>query len=417
MKETQKVAILGSTGSIGVSAMEVLLRPGFEHAYEFEVRLLATHRKAMEALKQAMQLGSPAVYIHDAQVRRSMLEFPGNNAGVKALAHEEDFLSFLAVEPLDRVLVAMTDFRLCVLALEALLRRTDRSIKILLASKEPAVILGNYFKEMAARHGHVLLPVDSEPSAIFQCLNGRLDDVVHISRVYLTATGGPFYREPVNLKAVTPKMALAHPVWQMGQKITIDSATLINKALELMEISELFSLPVDDIEILIHPECLVHSMIQMDNGSILAQMGSADMRLPIHYAFNWPKGFHLKNAVAKIDFAQYRQIRFDAPDFIRFPCLKTALQAAALSEARERVAGRASLMAADEVLVAEFLAGRIGLDRFDGVLRAVLMEIKNWFSAGELPSNPRANLVELGLEIYAQAARKTLEHIAEGVTA
>ncbi|MBI4346387.1 MAG: 1-deoxy-D-xylulose-5-phosphate reductoisomerase, partial [Elusimicrobia bacterium] len=272
---------------------------------------------------------------------------------------------------------------------------------VALANKEPMVMAGEQFMIEADRWGGKILPVDSEPSAMFQCLESRKVKGglraygAQVRRVILTASGGAFYRHKGSLDRVTAEQALDHPTWKMGKKITVDCATLMNKGFETIEIKNLFGLSLKQIEIVIHPQSIVHSAVEFNDGSILAQMGVPDMKLPIQYAMTWPE--RTKPVVEPLDFVKAGQLTFAEPDFKRFPCLALALEAA-----RDGSGMPAVLNAADEIAVEAFLAGRI---KFTDIARVIEGVMKRYKPGARLPSFAEV------LEIDEWARRKAQEFL------
>ncbi|MBI4668481.1 MAG: hypothetical protein HY747_04740 [Elusimicrobia bacterium] len=441
----KKVVILGSTGSIGQSAEAVLLSAPKGH---FCVSLVAASSSVDKLVAQARKLGSSAVYLDDAAkvrglcngVRSSFVTCPGHVTNedltpLRILDGRGELLGFLAGEPFDICVVALTDFELSCLAMEAMLGRKDRPLNVLVASKEPMVVLGDHFRAIALQNGHHLIPLDSEPSAIFQCLGGSID-AANVKKIYLTASGGPFYRPGVNLKDVTSAMALAHPKWKMGRKITIDSATLVNKALELMEIGNLFDFPVEKIEVAVHPECIVHSMVEMNNGSILAQLGPADMRLPIGYGLLWPDGFKFDGFTRPLGLNDFSRMTFEKPRPGRFPCFDTAMEVAGIGghgvrssfvipasagggsafggkagiQINEdltlwpRLLARSAFLAADEAAVEMFLAGRLKFSEMPALLKNSVNAAQSQFA--KINRQAPAKGAEFCLQVYKWTKNK-----------
>jgi len=245
--------------------------------------------------------------------------------------------------------------------------------KVLLANKEALVMAGGLFTKAVADHGAVLLPIDSEHNAIFQCLpNHRADCLTKglqasgVRKILLTASGGPFRNTPLaDLKAVTPEQACAHPNWSMGQKISVDSATMLNKGLELIEACWLFNAKPDQVQVVIHPQSVIHSMVEYVDGSVLAQLGNPDMRTPIAHALAWPE--RIVSGVSSLDIIATARLDFSAPDYERFPCLRLAHQAATRAATAPTI-----LNAANEVAVAAFLQRRIRYDQISQVIASVL---------------------------------------------
>ncbi|MEW6251062.1 MAG: 1-deoxy-D-xylulose-5-phosphate reductoisomerase [Planctomycetota bacterium] len=354
-RPTQRdVIILGSTGSIGRSALEVAA------ALPDEVRVvgLAAHREWRLLAEQARQCGAGAVAIADetlcADVRRSVprgTRVYGGPAGLVELVRETRA---------DFVLAAIVGAA----GLPATLAAVERGVDVGLANKESLVVAGALLMPLAAERGGAVIPVDSEHSAVFQCLQGgRRADV---SRIYLTASGGPFRDwPPERIASAELSEALNHPTWSMGPKITIDSATMMNKALEIIEAHWLFDLPPEQISVLIHPESIVHSMVAYRDGSVLAQLGTPDMRTPIQYALTYPR--RVPGIAEPLDWRQARTLRFEPPDFARFPALRLGYAAA-----RAGGTSGAVLNAANEAAVALYRAGVIPFGQIAALTEAVL---------------------------------------------
>jgi len=335
-----RITILGSTGSIGRQALDVVrLYPG-----EFEVVGLAAHSNVELLEAQASEFHPHIVGLADKDAGNDLKSrLPDVNvvAGIEGL--EE-----VAGRPADTVLCGMVGAA----GLRPILAAIDAKNTIALANKEPLVIAGRIIMGRAHDRGVDVLPVDSEHNAIFQCLHGHnLDDV---QCIHLTASGGPFYRLPSDqLANVTPEQAAKHPNWDMGVKISCDSATLMNKGLEVIEAMWLFGLPLDKIEVIIHPQSIIHSLVEFTDGSILAHLGLTDMKFPIQFALTWPK--RVAKPMGRLDLTQMRELTFHAPDFSEFPCLRYALDAA-----REGGTAPAILNAANETAVAAFCDHRLG---------------------------------------------------------
>lgn len=395
MLRSDPIVILGSTGSVGKSAVDIVSKD----KESFQVVLLAAQKNSKALLAQARTLGCPKVYLEDPQAQKEA-------SGVSVLTKEE-LLRFLAEGTFDTVVFAITDFELSTLALKTVLERSDCSLKVAVASKETVVVFGKYFRQLANINKHTLLPLDSEPSAIFQCL-GSLETKGQVAKIYLTATGGPFYRKSLDPKRITPEAALKHPIWAMGPKITIDSATLMNKAFELMEISNLFEIEPKNIEILIHPQCVIHSMVAMKNSSILAQLGPADMRLPIQFALYWPEGFRRNGAVGALSYEKLKSLTFEKPDTERFPCLKIALRVALIKDESKAMKTRAALVASDEEAVKSFLKGELSYDKIPRALEKIVELFDE-----EDRRNKQDGFIAQGLAVYQWARGKARKIIAE----
>ena len=340
----KRIAILGSTGSIGCSSLRVIEA----HPEAYQVTALAAG-KNVDLLAEQIRKFSPLVVavLGDEEAESLKKRLDGGHK-TKIVSGRDGFNHLATLEEVDTVISAITGAAGLVPTIAAI----QAGKNIALANKETMVMAGPLVIEEARRRGVTLLPVDSEHSAIFQCLQGhRRDDV---RRVILTASGGPFrdfsYEE---MGRVSPEQALKHPNWNMGPKITVDSATLMNKGLELIEARWLFGLDIHQIHILIHPQSVIHSMVEYKDGSILAQMGIPDMITPISYALSYPR--HVDTMLPALDLERVGTLRFMKPDTGKFRCLELALQAAEIGESMPAV-----LNGANEVAVELFLRGRIG---------------------------------------------------------
>ncbi|HZN02315.1 MAG TPA: 1-deoxy-D-xylulose-5-phosphate reductoisomerase [Candidatus Polarisedimenticolia bacterium] len=347
----RRIAILGSTGSIGVQALDLAA-----HLEErFEIVALAAGSNADLLARQVLRHRPRLAAVADPS-GRAALEAAGRETGCALAFGEEGLLAVAGHPDADVVLAAIVG--------AAGLRPTWHALKsgriVALANKESLVMAGALMRETAAAHGAAIVPVDSEHSAVHQCLRG--ERVEEVERILLTASGGPFRTRPLqSLAAATPEEALRHPVWDMGRKISVDSATLMNKGLEVIEAHWLFGLPLDRIEVVIHPQGIVHSMVEMADGSVLAQMGTADMRGPIQYALGAPE--RLRGPVPRLDLRSSPPLEFLPVEPARYPCL-------ALACAAFRAGGSApvALNAANEIAVEAFLGGRLP---FPGIARLV----------------------------------------------
>ncbi len=338
----RSVTILGSTGSVGCNTLDLIAR----QPEAFAVEALTANGSAVRLAEQARRVGAKLAVVADEtryQDLKEALAGSGIEAAAGALA-----LTEAAARPADWVMAAIVGAA----GLAPTLAAVRRGAIVALANKETLVCAGSLMMAEVTHHGATLLPVDSEHNAIFQVLDfERLDTV---DRIILTASGGPFRTlSRAAMAEVTPAQAIAHPNWDMGAKISVDSATMMNKGLELIEAHHLFGLPEARIEILVHPQSVVHSMVAYSDGSVLAQMGQPDMRTPIAYTLAWPE--RMATPVARLDLAEIGQLTFEAPDSERFPALRLARQAL-------QTGGSAptALNAANEVAVAGFLDGRLG---------------------------------------------------------
>ena len=344
----RQIAILGSTGSIGQSALSVVAA----HADRLRVVAMAAGENIARFVEQVGRFAPETIAMSTPRAladARAELHRRGGVDPARALSGPEGLIAVATHPDADVVLFASSGTA----ALDAVLAAIEAGKTIALANKEILVMAGAIVMEAARRNGVAVLPVDSEHNAIHQCLHGRSS--ADVRRLILTASGGPFRDTPLHeIATVTPEEALRHPTWTMGPKITIDSATLMNKGLEVIEARWLFDVAPERIEVLVHPQSIVHSMVELIDGSIIAQLGVTDMRLPIQYAFSYPARW--STPLPLLDLAQAGRLDFAAPDVTRFPCLGLAFRA---------LAGNAGLPivlnAANEIAVSAFLDRRIGL--------------------------------------------------------
>ena len=344
------ITLLGATGSIGSSTVDLLKRqPG-----RYRVVALTAHRNAMALAKLARELGASFAAIADPTGYRELKECL-SGSGVEAAAGEDSLLE-AAGRPAEWVMGAISGSS----GLKATLTAVERGAMVALANKECLVCAGALFMRRVVSSGATLLPVDSEHNAIFQALHaGRGEDV---RRIVLTASGGPFRTwSSAQIRAATPDQALNHPNWSMGPKVTIDSATLMNKGLELIEAHHLFSLRSEEIDVLVHPQSIVHGMVEFRDGSLIAQLGPTDMRVPISHCLAWPE--RLDEPAPRLEWSRMASLTFEEPDLERFPALALARQAMKTGGAAPTI-----LNAANEVAVAEFLGLRLG---FAGIVTLV----------------------------------------------
>lgn len=334
----KQLAILGSTGSIGTQTLDVVA----EYPDLFEVYTLTANNNVELLIEQAKRFNPDSVVIaneaHYPRLKEALKEYP-----IKVYAGDEAIAQIVEAAPIDIVVTAMVGY--------AGLRPTIRAIEahktIALANKETLVVAGDLIKQLALEYHAPIIPVDSEHSAIFQCLVGEWDNP--IDKIILTASGGPFRELTAEqMKHVTKNDALKHPKWNMGHKITIDSATLMNKGFEMIEAKWLFDVAPKDIEIAVHPQSIVHSMVQFKDGTVKAQLGVQDMRLPIRYALSYPA--RLESANSKLTLEQYARLTFERPDLERFPLLRYAFDAVAEGGNMPCI-----MNAANEIAVAAFL--------------------------------------------------------------
>lgn len=374
----KRIIILGSSGSIGQSALEVISR----FPQEFNVVGLSANSRFDILVKQIKKFRPEAAVITDKDKTKL------SSLGRTKLIFGPEGLIDLARHPADLILISLVGG----VALMPLLSAIKSKKQIALANKESLVMAGGLVLKEAKKHKVKIIPVDSEHSAIFQCLNTT--NPSNLKKIYLTGSGGPFYNlSKSKFSTVTPQKALNHPKWRMGRKISVDSATLMNKGLEVIEAKWLFGLEADKIEILIHPEAIVHSLVELTDGSVLAQLGVTDMRLPIQYALTYPQRF--KSNLPKMDLLKIAKLTFKKPDFSKFPCLKLAYKVA-----RENGTSAAVLNAANEEVVNAFLKGKINFIQIPKIIEKVLSRHKNTLE-------PSLNEI-LGADSWAREETKRL---------
>ncbi|HWM82823.1 MAG TPA: 1-deoxy-D-xylulose-5-phosphate reductoisomerase [Pseudolabrys sp.] len=348
--EPRRISLLGATGSIGASTVDLLKR----EPARFATVAVTANRNAEALAKLARDVGAQLAVVADPSRYPDLKEALSGTA-IEAAAGEEALVE-AAARPADLVLAAITGAA----GLRPTLAAIERGVTVALANKESLVCAGTLFMRRAQACGATVLPVDSEHNAIFQALGaGRRADV---RRIILTASGGPFRTWTRDAIAMaTPAQALRHPNWSMGDKVTIDSATMMNKGLELIEAHHLFALASRDIDVLVHPQSLIHGLVEFRDGAVVAQMGAPDMRIPIAHCLAWPQ--RIDGPVERLDLARIGNLTFEEPDADRFPALTLARAALETGGAATTV-----LNAADEIAVMQFLAGRIG---FPGIATMV----------------------------------------------
>lgn len=354
----RKIAILGSTGSIGRNTLQVVR----ELSEPVEVVSLAAGGNVGELVRQALEFRPALISVKNASTRERFLEVFSQHSSVDGYHPEilhgpEGNLAAVTAAGVDLVVSAIVG----VAGLEATFEAVRLGKRVALANKEVLVAAGDLFMDAARESGAELLPVDSEHCAAHQCLRaGRVDEV---DKLILTASGGPFRQLPVSeLERVTPEQALNHPTWKMGNRITIDSATLMNKGFEVIEACKLFGLPPSKVDVVVHPQSIVHALVEFNDGSVIAQLGPPDMKLPIRYAFSYPRR-EAGEAGRRLRWDSVRQLDFEPPDRQKFPLLGLAYQALDLGGTAGCV-----LNAADEIAVAAFLNSEIS---FPGIARVV----------------------------------------------
>lgn len=378
----QHITVLGSTGSIGVSTLDVIAR----HPDRFCVFALTAHQSVDKLFEQCVQFKPRyAVMMSDTAAQALRQRLKSAQLQTEVLMGNDALVQVASDATVTTVMAAIVGAA----GLPASIAAAAAGKRLLLANKEALVMAGSLFMDAVRRHHATLLPIDSEHNAIFQCLPepGR---VAGVKKILLTASGGPFRTTPVGeLSAVTPEQACAHPNWRMGRKISVDSATMMNKGLELIEACWLFGVHSRDVSIVIHPQSVVHSMVEYIDGSVLAQMGNPDMRTPIAYGLAWPQ--RIEAGVGSLDLIAQARLDFEAPDDRRFPALRLARQACDASGTAPAI-----LNAANEVAVDAFLAGQIRFTEIVDLVDRVL---------SRLPSETEIRSLD---QIYAadQSARR-----------
>jgi 1-deoxy-D-xylulose-5-phosphate reductoisomerase len=389
------ISILGATGSVGSSTIDLIKRePG-----RYRVEALSARRNFALLAKIAREVGARFAVVADEDAYAD-LKSALSGSGIEAAAGEAA-LDEAAMRPAEWVMAAISG----AIGLKPTLAAIERGATVALANKECLVCAGALFMRRAATAGATVLPVDSEHNAVFQALTaGPRQDV---KRIILTASGGPFRTWSLaQIKAATPEQALRHPNWTMGPKITIDSATMMNKGLELIEAHHLFAMPPHQIDVLVHPQSIVHGLVEFRDGAVVAQLGSPDMRTPIAHCLAWPN--RIDGPAPRLDLAQIGTLTFEAPDADRFPALGLARRALQAGGAAPTV-----LNAADEVAVGEFIAGRIG---FTGIADLVEATLEAAEKRG-LTAEPAAIEAALGVDhIARRLARDLLPEIAAKAT-
>ena len=366
MSSTQQITILGSTGSIGQNTLDVVSR----HPDKYAITALTANSDVDRLEQQCLQWqpGYAVMAEPDAaqQLRERLLK---TSINTEVLSGNEGLQQVAAMPSVDVVIAGIVGAA----GLLPTLAAAQAGKRVLLANKEALVMSGQLFMDAVHSNGAVLLPVDSEHNAIFQCMPAKLPDdpkAAGINKILLTASGGPFRALALDKFAdITPEQAVSHPNWVMGQKISVDSATMMNKGLEVIEAHWLFNVPLDGIEVVIHPQSIIHSMVSYADGSILAQLGNPDMRTPIAHCLAWPD--RIDSGVEPLDIIEVAKLEFEKPDLSRFPCLRLCYEAM-------RAGGSATiaLNAANEVAVDAFLQHKISFIAIADLIEKVLGEIK-----------------------------------------
>ncbi|PKL42835.1 MAG: 1-deoxy-D-xylulose-5-phosphate reductoisomerase [Candidatus Riflebacteria bacterium HGW-Riflebacteria-1] len=372
----KNIAILGATGSIGCSTLEVVRN----NPDRLSVRALTGGKNWQLLAKQALECHPDLVVIADKSAYGD-LKNALSGSQIRVEAGDEAIVAAVEVQPLDAVVAAIVGSA----GLSPVMAAIDKGLQICLANKETLVVGGSLVMQAVKRAGVDLLPVDSEHSAIFQCLQSAQTNPLH--KIIITASGGPFRQfSSGQLAAVTPEQALKHPNWDMGGKITIDSSTLMNKGLEVIEAHWLFNAAYDNIEVVVHPQSIIHSLVEFSDGSVIAQLGWPDMKLPIQYALSWPTRW--SPPLPPLDLAKVASMTFEPPDTTRFPCLAYAYEAGRAGGIMPCV-----LNAANEIAVAAFLRRQIGFMSIPAIIRKTMDSF----------SNKQVTTVGQLLEVDAQA--------------
>jgi 1-deoxy-D-xylulose-5-phosphate reductoisomerase len=384
----KNISVMGSTGSIGLNALKVIeSRPE-----EYRIVALAAGRNIDLLMKQILRFQPAVAAVSEGVLVTSLKEKLKGRSKTEILSGSEGFREVASLEEADTVISAISGAA----GLVPTYRAVEAGKNIALANKETMVMAGPLIMDLAKANHVSILPIDSEHSAIFQALQGHYRE--DLKRIILTASGGPFRDVPKEeLEIITPEEALKHPNWDMGKKISIDSATLMNKGLETIEAKWLFSLDIDQINIVIHPESIVHSMVEYRDGSIIAQLGVPDMMTPISYALSYPR--HVETGLPSLRLEKVGTLTFQKPDMERFKCLALALKASEMGESMPVV-----LNGANEIAVESFLQGKIGFLQIPRVIEKT-MEIHESFSIDNIEKILEAD----------KWARKTAEKVLRGM--
>jgi 1-deoxy-D-xylulose-5-phosphate reductoisomerase len=367
MSDPEWVTVLGATGSIGQSTLDVIAR----HADRYRLFAITANTQVEKLLQQCLEFTPCYAVMKDedsAQLLQEQLQ--KHDSPVQVLAGEQALCQVAAEERVATVMAAIVGAA----GLEPTMAAVAAGKKVLLANKEALVMAGQLFMDAVQQAGAVLLPIDSEHNAIFQCMPLNYSEGLHkvgVNRILLTGSGGPFRQRALSsLKDVTPDQACAHPNWSMGRKISVDSATMMNKGLELIEACWLFATSPEKIDVVVHPQSVIHSMVEYVDGSVLAQLGNPDMRTPIAHGLAWPA--RIDSGVGSLDIIATARLDFEAPDYARFPCLRLAIESV-------RAGGTAmvTLNAANEIAVDAFLHERIRFTQIDQVVEWVLEQAEN----------------------------------------
>lgn len=365
---TKAVTILGATGSIGQSTLDVIKR----HPHHFELYAVTANNNVEQMLEICQKFNPQMVVMAEHDAAQQLQKLLTSKSSITVLAGESALEQVASAASVDIVMAAIVG----AVGLMPTLAAVRAGKRVCLANKEALVMAGHLFMHEVKSHNAELMPIDSEHNAIFQCLPSMLPgkqdtDILQrgVTKILLTGSGGPFRVTPVDeLPGVTPEQAIAHPNWSMGPKISVDSATMMNKGLELIEACWLFDVAQDDVEIVLHPQSIIHSMVSYNDGSVLAQMGNPDMRTPIAHAMAWPE--RIESGVEPLDLFKVSQLNFENADEQRYPCLRLAREAIAAGGT-----SMAILNAANEIAVEAFLDRRIGFTRIAELIEDCLEKI------------------------------------------
>ena len=370
------ICILGATGSIGISTLDVVA----SHTHKYKIVALSANSQVERLFEQCQQYQPEyAVMANKKAAEELETKLKSNKSSVQVLSGIEGLEKIASLPQVDYVMAAIVGAA----GLKPTLAAARAGKRILLANKEALVMSGQIFMDEVKKNNAELLPIDSEHNAIFQCLPDNYDKGLAesgITKILLTGSGGPFRTKALNeLENITPDEACAHPNWNMGRKISVDSATMMNKGLEIIEACWLFNTNPDNIQVVVHPQSVIHSMVQYSDGSVLAQLGQPDMRTPIAHALAWPE--RIESGVEKLDFFSISKLEFEQPDYERFPCLRLAEESI-----RKGGTAPAILNAANEIAVASFLDGEL---KFSDIAYIVEKTLTN------LTSRPADSLTEI----------------------
>ena len=389
----KQITILGATGSIGISTLDVLDR----HSRSYNIFALTGNKKIPLLAEQCAKFNPKYAVVMDAEAAGELVNLlTQNHVSTEVLVGTDALASVSSHEDVDIVMAAIVGSAGLIPTLAA----ANAGKKVLLANKESLVMAGNLLMQAVDKSGATLLPIDSEHNAIFQCLPRDIKNLSKggVSKLLLSASGGPFRGWSLGeMDEVTREQACAHPNWSMGKKISVDSATLMNKGLELIEACWLFDVPHDQIDIVVHPQSIIHSLVQYVDGSVLAQLGNPDMRTPIAHALAWPK--RINSGVSDLNLAEIAKLDFEEPDLVNFPCLALAYEAA-----RVGLDAPVVLNASNEVAVQAFLDDRIGFTQIaevvaDTMARAIFKEPDSLSGVQESDKAARATSAEIILRV------------------